>query len=283
MEYNIVRQKNRKRVQLSVDNNMQVTVKVPMNLPRKYIDKIIADNETWLKAKIKQKDELTSVYDWYRSGKIEYHGQATDIVYTLNDDVVYDKNTFYIGIKDIIHRLESNLKDADKKLIYDNNSGRVYTKINLYTDDASRSTNHIEGIYDDFEINNIELYKHRYGMQLEQAIREKMYSKLKGMAYDEFVPIIKQYADDVGVMVGKITIRNQSTRWGSCSYEGNISLNVKLVMMDLLLSQYVILHEVMHRVHFDHSKEFWNDIGKLMPDYKARKQKLNLLGNRYIL
>ena len=120
-------------------------------------------------------------------------------------------------------------------------------------------------------------------MQLEQAIREKMYSKLKGMAYDEFVPIIKQYADDVGVMVGKITIRNQSTRWGSCSYEGNISLNVKLVMMDLLLSQYVILHEVMHRVHFDHSKEFWNDIGKLMPDYKARKQKLNLLGNRYIL
>ncbi|MGN1148530.1 MAG: M48 family metallopeptidase [Lachnospiraceae bacterium] len=70
----------------------------------------------------------------------------------------------------------------------------------------------------------------------------------------------------------KITIRNQKTRWGSCSQTGTLSFNYRLMMAPPAVIDYVIVHELCHLTHMNHSKAFWNKVANVMPDYKIRKQ-----------
>ncbi len=65
-----------------------------------------------------------------------------------------------------------------------------------------------------------------------------------------------------------ITVRNQSSRWGSCSEAGRISLNWRLIQVPLEVRDYVILHELMHMKELNHSRNFWNLVGDACPDYK---------------
>ncbi len=76
-------------------------------------------------------------------------------------------------------------------------------------------------------------------------------------------------AEKYGFTFNKVFIRNQRTRWGSCSHQCNISLNQKLVLLPEELIDYVILHELVHtRVH-DHSKRFWDELDKYMGNSRA--------------
>ena len=76
----------------------------------------------------------------------------------------------------------------------------------------------------------------------------------------------------------KVTIRNQRTRWGSCSHKNNISLNMKLVLLPDEIMDYVILHELVHtRIH-NHSKKFWSELDKYVGDGKAAVKRLRKYG-----
>jgi len=84
---------------------------------------------------------------------------------------------------------------------------------------------------------------------------------------------INQLAKKYGFEFNKLFIRNQKTRWGSCSSKNNISLNMKLVFLPVELQDYVILHELVHTREKDHGKKFWNVMDKLVGDAKGlRKQ-----------
>lgn len=74
----------------------------------------------------------------------------------------------------------------------------------------------------------------------------------------------------------KVTIRNQSTRWGSCSRRGNINFNYKLALLPESLTDYVVVHELCHIGEFNHSKDFWDLVAKTVPDYKERRQELRI-------
>ena len=70
----------------------------------------------------------------------------------------------------------------------------------------------------------------------------------------------------------KITIRNQKTRWGSCSQTGTLSFNYRLMMAPPAVIDYVIVHELCHLTHMNHSKAFWNKVAAILPDYaKSRR------------
>lgn len=68
-----------------------------------------------------------------------------------------------------------------------------------------------------------------------------------------------------------VTVRNQSTRWGSCSHAGRLSLNWRLVQLPRAVCDYVIIHELMHLQELNHSKRFWNLVAKACPDYKSHE------------
>lgn len=83
---------------------------------------------------------------------------------------------------------------------------------------------------------------------------------------------VVKYAMQLGVHFGRITIRNQHTRWGSCSSKGNLNFNCLLMLCPDEVVNYVVIHELCHRLEMNHSKKFWAHVEQMMPDYKIQKQ-----------
>ena len=99
-------------------------------------------------------------------------------------------------------------------------------------------------------------------------------------------PIIEEkvrlFADKIGVKYGKITIRNQKTRYGSCSAKGNLNFNCLIMLMPEKIIDYVIVHELCHIKEMNHSRRFWNEVESVLPDYKERRKRLKQNGNTLI-
>ena len=95
---------------------------------------------------------------------------------------------------------------------------------------------------------------------------------------------VAHYASLLGVSYGRITIRAQKTKWGSCSSKGNLNFNCLLMLAPPEVLDSVVVHELCHRKHMNHSAAFYAEIARVMPDYKARhaglKQNANALMNR---
>lgn len=81
-------------------------------------------------------------------------------------------------------------------------------------------------------------------------------------------------AEQVGAYPTKVSIRSQKTRWGSCSGKGHISLNWRLMLLPTQLVDYVLIHELCHLRHLNHSPRFWALVKGLIPDYKERRAQL---------
>ena len=78
------------------------------------------------------------------------------------------------------------------------------------------------------------------------------------------------FAPLVGVTYGNITIRNQRTRWGSCSSQGNLNFNCLLMLSPPEVLDYVIVHELAHRKQMNHSAAFWEEVAAVLPDYRKQ-------------
>lgn len=92
---------------------------------------------------------------------------------------------------------------------------------------------------------------------------------------------VSYYAERMGVSYGRITIREQKTRWGSCSSQGNLNFNWKLVLMPEEVLDYVVVHELAHRKEMNHSKAFWSQVEEILPDYRQRRKLLKEEGRRW--
>ncbi|KAB2654041.1 MAG: M48 family metallopeptidase [Verrucomicrobia bacterium] len=95
---------------------------------------------------------------------------------------------------------------------------------------------------------------------------------LRQLASEELPPRVQAYAAEHQVTVNRISVRNQKSRWGSCSRRRTISLNWRLIHTPLPVQDYVILHELMHLRQMNHSARFWQEVKSVCPDYEAAER-----------
>lgn len=96
--------------------------------------------------------------------------------------------------------------------------------------------------------------------------REKIKEKISGR--------VQYYSGKMQVEYGRITIRNQKTRWGSCSSKGNLNFNYRLFYLPEELLDYVVIHELAHRRYMNHSMQFWQEVAAYCPNYDRYRKKL---------
>lgn len=89
----------------------------------------------------------------------------------------------------------------------------------------------------------------------------------------EYIPKrVEHYAPILGVDYSRITIRNQKTRWGSCSLKGGLNFNCLLMLAPAEVLDYVVVHELCHRKEMNHFKAFWAEVEKVLPNYRQAKK-----------
>ncbi|MGB5421030.1 MAG: YgjP-like metallopeptidase domain-containing protein [Desulfobacterales bacterium] len=86
---------------------------------------------------------------------------------------------------------------------------------------------------------------------------------------------LKTLAERHGFKVGNVSVRKQKTRWGSCSVDNNISLNINLIHLPQQLMSYVILHELLHTRIKNHGRQFWKELDDLVGDARMLRSRLN--------
>ncbi len=113
----------------------------------------------------------------------------------------------------------------------------------------------------------------------ERATGAAVAKALKSLARIRVAASVEQYVAQVDRPVGKITLRDTRSRWGSCSSEGNLMLSWRLIMAPPAVLDYVVAHEVAHLVEMNHSPAFWAINARLCPDYAVHKRWLRKEGN----
>ncbi len=103
------------------------------------------------------------------------------------------------------------------------------------------------------------------------------YSKYKNKALEISKNRIAHFNNLYKFKVNRITIKNQKTRWGSCSKKGNLNFNYKIAILPQYLSDYIIVHELCHLGEFNHSKNFWSLVAKTIPNYKKIKKQFKTI------
>lgn len=128
-----------------------------------------------------------------------------------------------------------------------------------------------------------QLEKQRTEFGEEPPITAEEIRQLMDQALQEIPPRVEYYAGLMGLQYGRITIRNQVSRWGSCSEKGNLNFNCLLMLCPADVRDYVIVHELCHLREMNHSPRFWAEVEAVVPDYRLRRRWLRKYGSKLII
>ena len=104
--------------------------------------------------------------------------------------------------------------------------------------------------------------------------------KIRQEAFERIAPLAEYYAKHYGVNFAHISIKDQTTVWGSCSRSGTLSFSWRLIKAPEDVLRYVVIHEVCHLREMNHSKRYWDLVAQTMPDYKVHRRWLKTEGKQ---
>ena len=116
-----------------------------------------------------------------------------------------------------------------------------------------------------------------------QPLTEKELDVLCKKARIDLTRRAEYYAEQIGVSYGRISIRRQKTKWGSCSSAGNLNFNCLLMLAPEFVRDYVVVHELCHRKQMNHSPLFWAEVERILPYYRDSKKWLKQHGQELML
>ena len=106
----------------------------------------------------------------------------------------------------------------------------------------------------------------------EADLRTSVLAHLRKLAEKELPIRTRELAAQHDITIQRVTVRAQKTRWGSCSARGTISLNWRLIQAPLLVRDYLVIHELMHRRQMNHSTRYWKLVEAAFPDFRVAEQ-----------
>lgn len=107
-------------------------------------------------------------------------------------------------------------------------------------------------------------------------LRPAIQKHLRKIATNELPARVVELVAIHDIQISRVTVRNQKSRWGSCSKRGTISLNWRLIQTPNFVRDYIILHELAHRKQMNHADKFWQAVERLCPDYLAAERWLKM-------
>ena len=120
----------------------------------------------------------------------------------------------------------------------------------------------------------VKINKKLHGNNGKEAVKKALSRWYVGRACEKIPERIQLYANQLGAWPQRIEIKNQKRRWGSCSFDGIIRFNWKIIMTPLTVLDYVVVHELCHLVYPNHSSQFWGKVQIIIFDYKKRRSRL---------
>lgn len=118
----------------------------------------------------------------------------------------------------------------------------------------------------------------RAGADNPDLIQDSLLSWYKQHAELKLKEKAKRYSKMMGVKFNSVALKDYKSRWGSCSVEGDITFNWKIIMAPNRIVDYVVVHELCHLIHHDHSPKFWREVERIMPNYAECKDWLKQYG-----
>lgn len=111
----------------------------------------------------------------------------------------------------------------------------------------------------------------RAGVENPDLIQDSLLSWYKQHADIKLKEKAKRFVNMMGVEYNSVSLKTYRSRWGSCSIEGDITFNYKIIMAPNSIVDYVVVHELCHLIHHDHSPKFWREVERLIPNYAECK------------
>lgn len=245
--FRLVRVARRRNVHVLVDDDGELSVRAPWRYSLKLAHAAIAEHRPWVIKSLRSASESRR--------------RRPKLVSGSKLSLMDDRLTLQIRVNAQL----SLLPDSEPALLQRGQTGEALTRR--------------EGaVYRNRQHLCVELHSLNSGMVrqlLEDWFRQQAAQRLPDRLYE--------LARSLDVEPSRVQIRAQKCRWGSCSSAGDISLNWRLVLLPLSLADYVLVHELCHLRHMDHSRDFWRLVASLIPDYRSRRERIARLQPRLAL
>ena len=243
IEYTVVRSARRKKtVEIALDPERGVLVRSPARTPSKQLADMVRQRAGWIVRKMSQAPPRPQARRFTDGETLPYLGRELPIV----RETVEDRDV-EVGFGD--GRMLQFTKRAEFGVRLEDDAFRISVPADAGEEErVAKSRAELEA-----------WYRKEAARVLPEAV-ERWQGKV------------------VREKPSRVLIRNQRRRWGSCSSDGSIRLNWRVVMAEPALIDYVVVHELAHLAVMDHSPRYWKRVERAIPDYKARRKRLNDVG-----